>query len=52
LEAVADPSDKSEKKKEAAQLRNEAMSHPLVAEAVRIFDGEVLGVTIIKEEES
>lgn len=52
LEAVADPSDHSEKKKEAAQLRNEAMSHPLVAEAVRIFDGEVLGVTIIKEEES
>jgi hypothetical protein len=28
------------------------MSHPLVAEAVKIFDGEVLGVTITREEES
>ncbi|MGD9275401.1 MAG: hypothetical protein PVI65_13595, partial [Desulfobacterales bacterium] len=52
LDAVAEPSDSAVKKKEETQLRNEAMSHPLVAEAVKIFDGEVLGVTIIKEDES
>ncbi|MEN8753316.1 MAG: hypothetical protein AB1Z18_11160, partial [Desulfobacterales bacterium] len=52
LDAVAEPSDSAVKKKEENQLRNEAMSHPLVAEAVKIFDGEVLGVTIIKEDES
>jgi DNA polymerase-3 subunit gamma/tau len=52
LDAVAEPSDNTVKKKEENQLKNEAMSHPLVAEAVKIFDGEVLGVTIIKEDES
>ncbi|MFZ0612608.1 MAG: DNA polymerase III subunit gamma/tau [Desulfobacterales bacterium] len=52
LEAVADPSADGLKKKEDNQLRNEAMSHPLVTEAVKIFDGEVLGVTLIKEDES
>jgi DNA polymerase-3 subunit gamma/tau len=51
IEAVADSSDSTVKKKEENQLRSEAMSHPLVAEAVKIFDGEVLGVTIIKEDE-
>lgn len=52
LDAVAEPSDSPVKKKEENQLKNEAMSHPLVAEAVKIFDGEVLGVTIIKEDEA
>jgi hypothetical protein len=52
LDAVAEPSDSTVKKKEENQLKNEAMSHPLVAEAVKIFDGEVLGVTIIKEDKS
>ncbi len=52
LDAVAESSDSVVKKKEENQLRNEAMSHPLVAEAVKIFNGEVLGVTIIKEDES
>ncbi len=52
LEAVADPAAGGLKKKEENQLRTEAMSHPLVTEAVKIFDGEVLGVTIIKEDES
>jgi DNA polymerase-3 subunit gamma/tau len=52
LDAVAEPSDSTVKKKEENQLKNEAMSHPLVAEAVKIFDGEVLGVTIIKEDAS
>jgi DNA polymerase-3 subunit gamma/tau len=37
-------------KKPKNQLRNEALSHPLVADAVKIFDGEVLGVTITKED--
>jgi len=52
LDAVAETSDTAVKKKEENQLRNEAMSHPLVAEAVKIFNGEVLGVTIIKEDAS
>ncbi|MFZ0135291.1 MAG: DNA polymerase III subunit gamma/tau [Desulfobacterales bacterium] len=52
LEAVADPAGGGLKKKAENQLRNEAMSHPLVTEAVKIFDGKVLGVTIIKEDES
>jgi len=52
LDAVGETSDSTVKKKEENQLRNEAMSHPLVAEAVKIFNGEVLGVTIIKEDES
>jgi DNA polymerase-3 subunit gamma/tau len=52
LDTVAETSDSAVKKKEENQLRNEAMSHPLVAEAVKIFNGEVLGVTIIKEDES
>jgi len=52
LDAVAEPSDNTLKKKEENQLKSDAMSHPLVAEAVKIFDGEVLGVTIIKEDES
>jgi DNA polymerase-3 subunit gamma/tau len=52
LDAVAEPSDNTFKKKEENQLKSDAMSHPLVAEAVKIFDGEVLGVTIIKEDES
>jgi hypothetical protein len=52
LDAVVEPSNSTVKKKEEKQLKNEAMSHPLVAEAVKIFDGEVLGVTITREEES
>ncbi len=53
LKAVADPSAGGPQKKiEDNQLRSEAMSHPLVTEAVKIFDGEVLGVTITKEDAS
>ena len=40
------------KKKEGNQLKSEALSHPLVAEALEIFDGKLIDVRILKEDDS
>jgi DNA polymerase-3 subunit gamma/tau len=36
-----------EKQREAARLKHEALHHPLVADAIEVFEGEVLDVKIL-----
>ena len=40
------------KKKDENQLKSEALSHPLIAEALEIFDGKLMDVRILKEDDS
>ena len=44
--------DKVKKKKDDNQLKSEALSHPLIAEALEIFDGKLMDVRILKEDDS
>ncbi len=44
--------DNRKKKIEANRLKTEALSHSLVADAIEIFDGKVVDVKIIKEDDS
>ena len=44
--------DTVKKKNEDNQLKSEALSHPLVAEALDIFDGKLMDVRILKEDNS
>jgi len=44
--------DNRKKKNNDNRLKNEALNHPLVAEALDIFDGKVVGVKILKEDDS
>lgn len=46
------PQDNAAPKKETNKLKSEALSHPLVAEALDIFDGKLVDVRIIKEDDS
>lgn len=39
--------EKEERKEEATQLKDEALRHPLIEEAVEIFDGKVVDVKLI-----
>jgi len=39
--------DEREKQREAARLKQEARHHPLVIDAIEVFDGEVLDVKIL-----
>ncbi|MDJ0854434.1 MAG: DNA polymerase III subunit gamma/tau [Desulfobacterales bacterium] len=41
-----DPVDRKKKKERETQARQEALSHPLVAEAVELFDGKIVDVKI------
>ena len=45
------PPKGAKKKQQDRQQRQAALSHPLVAEAVDIFDGQVVDVKILKEDE-
>ena len=47
LKAGSAVEDKSQKKKEDNQLKKKAISHPLVAEAINIFDGKLVDVKLI-----
>jgi len=47
LKAVDSAEDKSQKKKNDNQLKQKAISHPLVAEAIEIFDGKLIDVKIL-----
>ena len=44
--------EKEKKKKDDNQLKSEALSHPLIAEALEIFDGKLIDVRILKEDDS
>ena len=44
--------DKEKKKKDDSQLKSDALSHPLIAEALEIFDGKLMDVRILKEDDS
>ena len=44
--------DLSSKKKEVARLKSEALSHPLVTDAIDIFEGKLIDVKIKKEDNS
>jgi DNA polymerase-3 subunit gamma/tau len=46
LKAGDSGEDKSQKKKDN-QLKQKAISHPLVAEAIEIFDGKLIDVKIL-----
>jgi len=41
------PEDNKRKKKTAAKLKQKAISHPLVADAIEIFDGKLIDVMIL-----
>ncbi len=41
-----DPADRREKKEREAQIRQQALSHPLVAETIDLFSGKVVDVKI------
>ena len=43
---VQDASEKEEKKKESEQLKSKTLSHPIVGQAVELFDGKVIDVKI------
>ncbi len=47
LKAGSSAEDKSQKKKMDNQLKQKAISHPLVAEAIDIFDGKLIDVKIL-----
>jgi DNA polymerase-3 subunit gamma/tau len=47
LKAGSSTEDKSQKKKEDNQLKKKAISHPLVADAIDIFDGKLVDVKIL-----
>ena len=47
LKAGGSAEDKSQKKKMDNQLKQKAISHPLVAEAIDIFDGKLVDVKIL-----
>jgi len=38
-----------EKKQQAENLKKEALQHPLVADAVEIFDGTIVDVALVQE---
>ena len=40
---------KVEKKNEVEQRKREALNHPLVADAVEIFDGKIVDVKLLQE---
>lgn len=44
--------DNRKKKNNDNRLKKEALNHPLLAEALDIFDGKVVGVKILKEDDS
>ena len=46
----ASTADTIKKKKEDNKIKSEALSHPLVAEALEIFDGKLIDVRILKED--
>jgi DNA polymerase-3 subunit gamma/tau len=51
LEAPAPaPADTARQRQQRNALKQEALSHPMVAEAIEIFDGQVLDVRILGEE--
>ena len=53
ITAGKDTGDDNRKKKiESNRLKTEALSHSLVADALEIFDGKVVDVKIIKEDDS
>jgi DNA polymerase-3 subunit gamma/tau len=43
---ATDPAERKKKKERETQARQEALSHPLVAEAVELFNGKILDVKI------
>jgi DNA polymerase-3 subunit gamma/tau len=46
---TVDPTDRRKKKELEAQVRQRALSHPLVAEAIELFSGKVVDVKIMAE---
>lgn len=48
---LEDPSTKREKKNHEEQLRQQALSHPMVSEVVELFQGKVLDVKVLPSEE-
>ena len=47
LASSSTPEDNRRKKKTAAKLKQKAISHPLVADAIEIFDGKLIDVKIL-----
>ena len=43
---IQDASEKEKKKKETEQLKSKTLSHPIVGQAVELFDGKVIDVKI------
>ena len=43
---AVDPADRQKKKERETQARQEALNHPLVAEAVELFDGKIVDVRV------
>jgi DNA polymerase-3 subunit gamma/tau len=43
---ASDPAEREKKKERETQARQEALSHPLVAEALELFNGKILDVKI------
>jgi len=39
--------DQSQKKKKVNQLKQKALDHPLVADAIEIFDGKLIDVKVL-----
>ncbi len=52
VHASAESTVDTVKKKEDNQIKSEALSHPLVAEALDIFDGKLMDVRILKEDDA
>lgn len=46
---IEDTATKRKKKKKATQLEQKALGHPMVMEAIKLFDGKVIDVNILKE---
>ena len=47
---VSDPAARNKKKEREAQIRQEALSHPLVSETIELFGGKVVDVKITTED--
>jgi DNA polymerase-3 subunit gamma/tau len=52
ITAANTQTDVNSKKKETARLKSEALSHPLVTDAIDIFEGKLIDVKITEEDNS
>jgi hypothetical protein len=47
---VNEDSNRGKKIKQEKQIRDEAVRHPLIADAIEIFNGDIVDVKVLQEE--